>query len=46
MDAGAEDAASEPPAGAEQTTDDTINADSTAAPTDGGASGRAHRSKD
>jgi anti-sigma regulatory factor (Ser/Thr protein kinase) len=46
MDTGAEDTASEPPAGAEQTTDETMNADSTAAPTDGGASGGAHRNKD
>jgi signal transduction histidine kinase len=47
MDAGAAPAGTEPPAGAEQTTDEIINADSTAARTDGGgASGGTHRSED
>jgi hypothetical protein len=47
MDAGAAPAGTEPPAGAGQTTDEIINADSTAAQTDGGgASGGPHRSKD
>jgi hypothetical protein len=47
MDAGAAPAGTEPPAGAGQTTDEIIDADSTAARTDGGgASGGTHRNKD
>jgi len=47
MDAGAAPAGTEPPAGAGQTTDEIIDADSTAARTDGGgAGGGTHRSKD
>jgi signal transduction histidine kinase len=47
MDAGAAPAGTEPPAGAGQVTDEIIDADSTAARTDGGgASGGTHRSKD
>jgi hypothetical protein len=47
MDAGAAPAGTEPPAGAGQTTDEIIDADSTAARTDGGgASGETYRSKD
>jgi len=47
MDAGAAPAGTEPPAGAGQTADEIIDADSTAARTDGGgASGGTHRSKD
>jgi hypothetical protein len=47
MDAGAAPAGTEPPPGAGQTTDEIIDADSTAARTDGGgASGGTYRSKD
>jgi hypothetical protein len=47
IDAGATPEGTEPPAAAGQTADEIIDADSTAARTDGGgASGRTHRSKD